>query len=128
MPTALFVLVFVSFIPYALAGLGGYAKVQQLGHLDNHHPRLQERKLSGRAARTIAAQSNAWEALAFYSATILAASLSGVPWSDLSMPAIVFAFTRMAHPVMYIADIAIGRTLVVITGIASCVYMLSLAF
>nr|WP_313956664.1 hypothetical protein [Vibrio jasicida] len=29
---------------------------------------------------------------------------------------------------MYIADIAIGRTLVVIVGIASCVYMLSLAF
>ncbi|MCF6453581.1 hypothetical protein L1076_18535 [Vibrio sp. MMG022] len=54
--------------------------------------------------------------------------MSGVPWSDLSMPAIVFAFTRMAHPVMYIADVAIGRTLVVIAGIASCVYMHSLAF
>ncbi|MCC8254336.1 MAPEG family protein [Vibrio campbellii] len=128
MPTALFVLVFVSVIPYVLAGLGGYAKVQQLGHLDNHHPRLQERKLSGRAARIIAAQSNAWEALAFYTATILAVSLSGVPWSDLSMSAIIFAITRMAHPVMYIADIAIGRTFVVIVGVTSCIYMLSLAF
>ncbi len=28
MPTALFVLVFVSVIPYALVGLGGYAKIQ----------------------------------------------------------------------------------------------------
>ncbi|MDK9774337.1 MAPEG family protein [Vibrio sp. B181a] len=128
MPTALFVLVFVSVIPYVLAGFGGYAKVQQLGHLDNHHPRLQERKLSGRAARIIAAQSNAWEALAFYTATILAVSLSGVPWSDLSMSAIIFAITRMAHPVMYIADIAIGRTFVVIVGVTSCIYMLSLAF
>ncbi|HGY9594742.1 TPA: MAPEG family protein [Vibrio campbellii] len=128
MPTALFVLVFVSVIPYVLAGFGGYAKVQQLGHLDNHHPRLQERELSGRAARIIAAQSNAWEALAFYTATILAVSLSGVPWSDLSMPAIIFAITRMAHPVMYIADIAIGRTFVVIVGVTSCIYMLSLAF
>ena len=128
MPTALFVLVFVSVIPYVLAGLGGYAKVQQLGHLDNHHPRLQERKLSGRAARIIAAQSNAWEALAFYTATILTVNLSGVPWSDLSMPAIIFAITRMAYPVMYIADIAIGRTFVVIVGVTSCIYMLSLAF
>lgn len=128
MPTALFVLVFVSVIPYVLAGLGGYAKVQQLGHLDNHHPRLQERKLSGRAARIIAAQSNAWEALAFYTATILTVSLSGVPWPDLSMPAIIFAITRMAHPVMYIADIAIGRSFVVIVGVTSCIYMLSLAF
>lgn len=128
MPTALFVLVFVSVIPYVLAGLGGYAKVQQLGHLDNHHPRLQERKLSGRAARIIAAQSNAWEALAFYTATILTVNLSGAPWSDLSMPAIIFAITRMAHPVMYIADIAIGRTFVVIVGVTSCIYMLSLAF
>ncbi|MFQ0976875.1 MAPEG family protein [Vibrio campbellii] len=128
MPTALFVLVFVSVIPYVLAGLGGYAKVQQLGHLDNHHPRLQEKKLSGRAARIIAAQSNAWEALAFYTATILTVNLSGVPWSDLSMPAIIFAITRMAHPVMYIADIAIGRTFVVIVGVTSCIYMLSLAF
>ncbi|MDK9757957.1 MAPEG family protein [Vibrio sp. D173a] len=128
MPTALFVLVFVSFIPYVLAGLGGYAKVQQLGHLDNHHPRLQERKLSGRAARIIAAQSNAWEALSFYTATILTVNLSGVPWSDLSMPAIIFAITRIAHPVMYIANIAIGRTFVVIVGVTSCIYMLSLAF
>ncbi|ABU71166.1 MAPEG family protein [Vibrio campbellii] len=128
MPTALFVLVFVSVIPYVLAGLGGYAKVQQLGHLDNHHPRLQERKLSGRAARIIAAQSNAWEALSFYTATILTVNLSGVPWSDLSMPAIIFAITRIAHPVMYIADIAIGRTFVVIVGVTSCIYMLSLAF
>lgn len=128
MPTALFVLVFVSVIPYVLAGLGGYAKVQQLGHLDNHHPRLQERKLSGRAARIIAAQSNAWEALSFYTATILTVNLSGVPWSDLSMPAIIFAITRIAHPVMYIANIAIGRTFVVIVGVTSCIYMLSLAF
>ncbi|HHC7308374.1 TPA: MAPEG family protein [Vibrio campbellii] len=55
-------------------------------------------------------------------------SLSGVPWSDLSMPAIIFAITRMAHPVMYIANIAIGRTFVVIVGVTSCIYMLSLAF
>lgn len=128
MPTALFVLVFVSVIPYVLAGLGGYAKVQQLGHLDNHHPRLQERKLSGRAARIIAAQSNAWEALSFYTATSLTVNLSGVPWSDLSMRAIIFAITQIAHPVMYIADIAIGRTFVVIVGVTSCIYMLSLAF
>ncbi|EGR0063588.1 TPA: MAPEG family protein [Vibrio vulnificus] len=128
MPTALIVLVFVSFIPYVLAAAGGYVKIKQLGRLDNHHPRVQANDLVGSGARVIAAQSNAWEALALYSATILAAFASGVAWSDLALPSLVFGFTRLAHPILYIANIATARSLIVIVGVSSCGYMVSLAF
>ncbi len=127
MPTALLVLVFVSFVPYVLAGLGGYVKIKQLGHLDNHHPRIQANELLGSGARVIAAQSNAWEALAFYSATIFVAFASGVPWSELAVPSLIFGATRVIHPILYIANVATARSLVVIVGLFSCVYMISLA-
>ncbi|RZP53970.1 MAPEG family protein [Vibrio vulnificus] len=128
MPTALLVLVVVSFIPYVLAAAGGYVKIKQLGRLDNNHPRVQANDLVGSGARVIAAQSNAWEALALYSATVLAVFASGVEWSDLAIPSLIFGFTRVVHPILYIANIATARSLVVIAGVGSCGYMVSLAF
>ena len=128
MPTALIVLVLLAFIPYVLAGLGGYAKIKQFGHLDNHHPRIQANKLEGVGARLMATQANAWEALAFYTATIVVVFASGVAWAELTAPALIFAATRVAHPVLYIANIATARSLVVVAGIGCCVYMLWLAF
>ncbi|ELB2132084.1 MAPEG family protein [Vibrio parahaemolyticus] len=76
----------------------------------------------------MAAQSNAWEALALYSATILAVYASGVNWEDLALPSLIFGFTRLAHPILYIANIATARSLIVIAGVSSCGYMISLAF
>ena len=128
MPVALIVLVFVSLVPYVLAGLGGYVKIKQLGRLDNNHPRTQANELVGSAARVIAAQSNAWEALAFYTAVIFAVSASGVAWSELAVPSLVFGATRLIHPILYIANIATARSLIVVLGVSSCIYMLSLAF
>ena len=128
MPVALMVLMFVAFIPYVLAGVGNYLRVQQLGHLDNQNPRAQAAELKGAGARAVAAQSNAWEALALYSATILAVFASGVSWPELTVPSIIFAATRLVHPVLYIANIAAARSIVVAIGLASCVYMLYLAF
>lgn len=128
MPTALIVLIFVAFIPYVLAGLGGYVKIKQLGFLDNHHPRIQANELKGSGARVMAAQSNAWEALALYSATILAVYISGVAWSELTVPSLVFAATRLAHPIFYITDLAVARSISVVVGLLSCAYMVSLVF
>jgi len=128
MPIALTVLVFVAFVPYVLAGLGGYVKIKLLGKLDNQHPRIQSSELTGVGARVIASQSNAWEALAFYSATILTVNASGVAWEQLSIPAMIFCATRIAHPLLYISNQATARSIVVVTGIACCIYMLSLAY
>lgn len=128
MPVPLLVLVFVSLIPYILAGVGGYVKISQLGHLDNHHPRLQALELTGSGARAVAAQSNAWEALAFYTATIFSVSASGVPWNDMTVASLIFGATRIAHPLLYLANIAAARSIVVVIGVVSCIYMMTLAF
>ncbi len=127
MPTPLLILVLVSLIPYVLAALGGYVKIKQLGKLDNHHPRIQSNELKGSGARVIAAQSNAWEALAFYSATIFAVYASGVTWSELTVASLVFGATRLAHAVFYITNMAVARSVVTLLGIMSCLYMISLA-
>ncbi len=127
MPTALIVLIFVSLVPYVLAALGGNVKIKQLGYLDNNHPRLQERELVDSGARVIAAQANAWEALALYSATIFVAFASGVAWDALTLPSLIFGATRILHPVLYITNIAMARSLVTVVGLLSCLYMLYLA-
>lgn len=128
MPTAIAVLVLVLVMPYLLAFLGGYLKVRQLGRLDNENPRLQSLQLSGSGARAVAAQSNAWEALAFYIGTLLVVSLAGVPLEAVATPALVFAVSRILHPVLYIANLATLRSIVFIVGFASCIYMVAQAF
>lgn len=101
-------------MPILLAWLGGYMRVKQFGRLDNANPRQQAEKLSGSAARAIAAQSNAWEALALYSASILVVYAAGVDLSEVTIASVVFLVARLAHPVLYIAD---GSNLSLCNGI-----------
>ena len=127
MPIALLVLIYAAFIPYLLALLGGYLKIAHFGYLDNKHPRLQEKQLqSSPAARVVAAQANAWEALGLYSATLLVVYANSVPWDSVSVPAVVFGITRILHPLFYCADLATLRSMSVLVGVASCGYMVFL--
>lgn len=128
MPVALWVLVYLAFIPYLLALLGGYLKIRQLGYLDNKHPRLQEKQLqSSSAARIIAAQANAWEALGLYLATLFIVYVMSVPWEELTVPAAVFGLTRVLHPILYFANIATLRSISVLVGTLCCAHMVWLA-
>ena len=52
-------------IPQVLSGVRDYFRKQQLGFVDNHHPRAQYPALTGAGARTHAAEQNAWEALPY---------------------------------------------------------------
>jgi uncharacterized MAPEG superfamily protein len=128
MRTALLVLVLVAFIPYILAGLGGYARARQLGHMDNNDPRKQALELSGAGARIVAAQANAWEALAIYSVVIILNSAAGTAWALLSTPALIFALARILHAVCYAANWATLRSIVFVVGLGCCAYMMSMAF
>ncbi|MBT8152254.1 MAG: MAPEG family protein [Gammaproteobacteria bacterium] len=128
MSTAIMVLVLVAFLPYLLAGLGGYSRIKQLGSMDNENPRLQSAELTGAGARIVAAQANAWEALALYSATLLVVFLSGVPMESVALPAMIFGASRVLHLVMYIANRATLRSIVFVVGFGSCIYMISKGF
>lgn len=123
MPLLFKVLFIVSLFPITLAVMGGYFRYKQFGRFDNHHPRQQQAQLSGVAARVLAAQKNAWEALIFYAVMCVLAYVSGIGMKELDYAAGLFLLSRIAHPVFYILDMAPFRSLVFMVGWFSTVYI-----
>lgn len=130
MTTPLWCLVILAFIPYPLAFVGSYFKTRQFGKLDNKHPREQAAKLEGVGARAVAAQANAWEALAVFTAVIAVLHLAnpeaarGGTAANLSLG---FLATRVVHPIAYLANIDLLRSVVFIVGIACAVGLVWIA-
>jgi uncharacterized MAPEG superfamily protein len=123
MPTLFNVLFIASLFPIILAVSGGYLRYRQCGRFDNHHPRLQQAQLTGMAARVLAAQNNAWEALILYTAMCVLAYVSPVDSGEFSYAAVLFLLSRIAHPVFYLLDMASYRSLVFLVSWLSCVYI-----
>ena len=128
MPTLVNILLAVAILPLALSFVGGYFRNKQFGTADNNNPRAQAGDLTGAGARSYAAQQNAWEALAFFSAALLAANLLEVAPAAMILPAYAFLACRILHAIFYLADIAALRSLVWILGTASCIWIFRLGF
>jgi len=111
----------VVLIPYLIAAFTGWLKRQQLGTLDTHEPRTQSARLTGAGARAVAAQANAWEAVAVYTAALLAASYAHLDPARLAVPIVIFLTARVAHAVCYVADLALARSAVFIVALGACV-------
>lgn len=120
-------LMIVAFIPYFLALAGGYMKKRQFGSMDNADPRTQAQQLTGAGARTWASQSNAWEALGFFTAAVVVAHLAGADPERSAVAAVVFLATRILHPVFYLANLAALRSLAVTVGLGAGAYLFFLA-
>jgi uncharacterized MAPEG superfamily protein len=118
--TPLWCLVIIAFLPYPLAFLGSYFKARQFGTLDNKHPRQQVAKLEGLGARAYAAQANAWEALGFFTAAVVVLHLAnpeaarGSTAANLSLG---FLATRVLHPIFYLANLDLLRSLAFLVGL-----------
>jgi uncharacterized MAPEG superfamily protein len=78
MNTVIGSLLILCILPLSCAWIAGYHRQKQLGSIDNKEPRIQALQLTGAGARAMAAQANSWEALAVFSAAILAVFISGV--------------------------------------------------
>lgn len=128
MPALFIVLFIVTFFPMILAFIGGYLRYKHVDIFDNRYPREQQAELKGVAARILAAQKNAWEALIFYSAVTLLAFYSSVSLRELSGAAILFLACRILHPIFYALDLAIFRSLIFMVGWLSCIYIAVRAF
>jgi len=127
MTTPFWCLFIIVLLPYPIAFSGVYLRIQQLGTVDNKEPRAQALELSGAAARAIAAQANAWEATAVFSAAVLVAHLSGAD-PDLSATAAVgFVIARILHPIFYIADLDKLRSVAFLLGLGCAVWLFALA-
>jgi uncharacterized MAPEG superfamily protein len=121
-------LIIVLFVPYVLAAMGGYFRKQAFGSADNNNPRLQAAQLEGAGARCMAAQSNAWEATAVFTASVMICHLAGAgTGAAAANAAMLFVAARLAHAVFYIADQATLRSLSFVLGVACCVRLLYLA-
>lgn len=123
MPLVLWCLLLLLLLPYALAALGGFYKWRNLGGLDLHHPRAQDATLTGLGNRLRASQSNAWEALAFFTGCVLIAHLRGADLDALALPALLFALTRLLHPLLYVGDLPPLRSTVVVVGLLAGIYL-----
>lgn len=127
MTTPFVCLMIVVLLPYALSTLGGYFKVKQFGTLDNKYPRIQGAQLEGIGARTWAAQANAWEATAVFTAAVLVAHAAGADPGKSATAAIVFVVARVLHALCYLANLDVLRSLVFLVGIGSAIWLFVLA-
>ena len=68
-------------LPYVWTGVASYLRKEELGSLDNKHPRLQHPLQKGVGARANGAQANSWEALTLFAPCVIVAHL-GAPNSS----------------------------------------------
>lgn len=127
MTTPFWCLLVAVLIPYVLSFTGAWFRQRQLGSIDNHHPRQQAMQLTGAGARCYAAQQNAWEALAVFTAAVTAAHLAGADAGSSALAAQVFIAARIVHAVAYIADRDALRGLAFVGGMACCITLFVLA-
>ena len=130
MTTPLWCLVIAAFLPYVLAFTGTYFKKQQLGSVDNKNPRAQAAQLQGVGARAVAAQANAWEALAVFTAAVAVLHLANpeaARGSSAANASLLFVAARIAHPIFYLADIDMARSLAFMVGIGAAIWLIVLA-
>ncbi len=116
MTVPLVCLAIVAFLPYVCAWVGGWLRYRQFGTLDNKNPRRQQAALEGAGARAQAAQANAWEALPFFTAAVVVAHLSGANPGKAATLSEIFVATRVLHPIFYVADLDVLRSLVFVVG------------
>ncbi|GAB3377249.1 MAPEG family protein [Spongiibacter taiwanensis] len=115
--TIAFWCVFVAcLLPVMTAWVSGWFRHRQFGGIDNRHPRQQCARLEGPGARSVAAQQNAWEALAVFTAAVLVADAVGVAQHKMDIAALVFIAARVVYPVFYIADLHVLRSLTFMVG------------
>lgn len=110
MPTLFIVLFVMAMLPMVLATIGAYLRYKQFGAIDNNNPRQQQSQLTGLAARVLAAQKNAWEALIFFTVACFLAFASSIDMDTLSYAAILFLICRILHPIFYMLDQATFRS------------------
>lgn len=120
-------LLILCILPLSCAWIAGYHRQKQLGRVDNKEPRIQALQLTGAGARAMAAQANSWEALAVFSAAILAIFISGVPLQSIATWAMAFVVLRIVYIPMYIGNQDKLRSLVFIAGFGICMYLFYLA-
>ena len=72
----------------------------------------------------VSAQHDALEALTVFIAALYTATIAGVDTETINQASIIFAGARMLHPIFYVADMAVQRSLSFAVGLGSCLYLM----
>lgn len=121
MHTVVAALLITVFLPIVCAWISGYFRHKQFGAVDNKMPRLQVAKLEGAGHRAVAAQQNSWEALAMFSAALLAVHMSGIALESVATLCVIFVAARIIYIACYLADLDIVRSLSFLVSFGTCI-------
>ena len=102
---AAWLVVYCTKLPVAVA-------MQRAGGYDNRMPRVQQARLEGWGARSVAAHQNGFESFAPFAAAVLVAHLGGGPERVIDLLAITFVVARVGYVFCYLADWASLRSAV----------------
>jgi uncharacterized MAPEG superfamily protein len=106
---ALIIAVALIYIPRIFVA---YGQSKQPEGYDNAHPRTQQSKLTGFAARAQGAHQNAIEAFAPFAAGVLACKVSGVDADEVALLSIAFVVLRAIYVVLYLKNLPTARSAV----------------
>ena len=121
MRTALICVLIAGLMPYLWTAV---AKV--LGpRYDNRNVREWQSRLTGMAQRAHAAHLNSFEAFPFFAAAVLAAIAAQADMQRVAILSVAFVMARVAYGLVYIANVAVMRSLVWFFGLA-CVFAIFL--
>lgn len=123
MKIAIIVLLILCLMPYLMSTISGYYRKKQFGKVDNQNPREQYAHLQGAGARAVAAQQNCWEALAIYSAALLAVVASNLDVKYLGEAALIVLLGRVLHAIFYLANLDKLRSLSFLIAVAPSFYL-----
>ena len=104
-------LLITAVLPILWSWVSGYHRNKQLGTVDNKQPREQNAQLTGAGARAVAAQSNAWEALAIFTAAVMVSHMLDADAEKAAAASMIFVAARVLHGVFYIANKDVLRSL-----------------
>ncbi|WP_110599076.1 MAPEG family protein [Salinicola lusitanus] len=123
----LWCLLITALLPFWLAFWGSAVRRREFGQIDNHHPRQQYARIEGKGARLWAAQQNAWEALALFTAAIVAATTVGGGGWLVDVACIVFVLARIGHGLCYALDLSTLRSAIFIVGFLAVLGLFAIA-
>jgi uncharacterized MAPEG superfamily protein len=106
---ALLISVALIYIPRFFVARG---QARQPEGYDNAHPRAQQAKLTGLAARAQGAHNNGFEAFAPFAAGVLACKVSGVDSDEIALFSIGFVVLRAIYLVLYLKNVSTLRSVV----------------
>lgn len=117
MTIAYWCVVLVAFLPVIWAGVAKFGAQ----YFDNERPRESLDRLTGWAQRANWAQMNSYEAFPPFAAGVIIAHLTATEQSTIDIIAGVFLACRIAHGVVYIANLPTIRSLVWTAGFLATV-------